>query len=46
MCLIVALIFRKPLTKIMLRLVAEDLYTAWSKYVTFAIYAVGLSGGV
>jgi hypothetical protein len=45
-CLIVALIFKKPLTKIMQRLVAEDLYAAWSKYVTFAIYVVGLSGGV
>jgi hypothetical protein len=45
-CLIVAVIFKKPLTKIMQRLVAEDLYAAWSKYVTFAIYVVGLSGGV
>jgi hypothetical protein len=45
-CLIVAMIFKKPLTKIMQRLVAEDLYAAWSKYVTFAIYVVGLSGGV
>lgn len=45
-CFIVATIFNKPLTKIMQRLVSEDLYSAWSKYVTFAIYVVGLSGGV
>lgn len=45
-CFIVASIFRSPVTKIMQRLVAEDLYAAWSKYVTFAIYVVGLSGGV
>ena len=30
----------------MQRLVAEDIYTAWSKYITFAIYVVGISGGV
>ena len=45
-CFIVATIFKKPVTKIMQRLVSEDLYAAWSKYVTFAIYVVGLSGGV
>lgn len=45
-CLVVVTIFRKSLTKIMQRLVAEDLHTAWSKYVTFAIFVVGLSGGV
>jgi hypothetical protein len=28
------------------RLVAEDIYTAWSKYIVFAIYVVGISGGV
>lgn len=45
-CLIVATIFRTPITRILQRLVSEDLYAAWSKYVTFAIYVVGLSGGV
>ncbi len=45
-CLIVATIFRSPITRILQRLVTEDLYAAWSKYVTFAIYVVGLSGGV
>ena len=44
--LIIAQIFRTPITKILQRLVAEDIYTAWSKYITFAIYVVGISGGV
>ena len=45
-CLIIAKIFQKPIDKILQRLVAEDIYTAWSKYILFAIYVVGISGGV
>lgn len=45
-CAIVAAIFKKPISRIMQRLVADDIYTAWSKYITFAIYVVGISGGV
>ena len=45
-CLIIAIVFRKPIDKILQRLVAEDIYTAWSKYIVFAIYVVGISGGV
>ncbi len=30
----------------MQRLVAEDISSAWSKYLVFAIYVVGISGGV
>ena len=45
-CLLIAMIFRKPVTRILQRLVSEDLHAAWAKYVTFAIYVVGLSGGV
>ena len=45
-CLIVATICRVPIMKILQRLVAEDLFVAWNRYVTFAIYVVGLSGGV
>jgi hypothetical protein len=45
-CLIIAVVFRKPIDKILQRLVAEDIYTAWSKYIVFAIYVVGISGGV
>jgi len=45
-CMIVALLFRRPVSLIMQRLVAEDISSAWSKYITFAIYVVGISGGV
>ena len=45
-CFIVAKIFRPVVEKIMQRLVAEDIFTAWSKYLIFAIYVVGVSGGV
>jgi hypothetical protein len=45
-CLVIVKIFRTPIAKILQRLVAEDIYTAWSKYITFAIYVVGISGGV
>lgn len=45
-CYIIARLFRKPIDGILQRLVAEELYKAWSKYITFAIYVVGISGGV
>ena len=44
-CMIVALIFKKPVSRIMQRLVTDDIYKAWTKYITFAIYVVGISGG-
>ncbi|MHB9029349.1 MAG: hypothetical protein ACYC9O_11330 [Candidatus Latescibacterota bacterium] len=43
---IVARIFRDSITRIMQRLVTEDIYNAWSRYIIFAIYVVGISGGV
>jgi hypothetical protein len=45
-CFIVAQVFRTPVSKIMQRLIAEDISHAWSKYLMFAIYVVGISGGV
>jgi hypothetical protein len=30
----------------MQRLIAEEIFSTWSKYMTFAIYVVGISGGV
>jgi len=45
-CFIVARVFRTPVSKIMQRLIAEDISHAWSKYLMFAIYVVGISGGV
>jgi hypothetical protein len=45
-CFVVARIFRAPINKILQRLVAEDIFNAWAKYIIFAIYVVGISGGV
>jgi len=28
------------------RIIADEIQTVWTKYVTFAIYIVGISGGV
>jgi hypothetical protein len=44
-CVIVSLIFKKPVSRIMQRLIPDDISAAWSKYVNFAIYVVGISGG-
>jgi ABC-type xylose transport system permease subunit len=43
---IVAWLFRAPINRILERLVTEDLFVAWAKYIVFAIYVVGISGGV
>src|SRR3989304_2485467 len=45
-CAIVVRIFRTPLDKILQRLVGGDIYGTWTKYMIFAIYVVGISGGV
>jgi hypothetical protein len=42
----VVLIFKKPIGRILQRLVSEEIYKAWSRYIIFAIYVVGTSGGV
>ena len=43
---VVALLFAKPVGVILARLVAEDLAPAWKRYLLFAVYVVGVSGGV
>jgi len=45
-CFLIVWIFRKPVSRIMQRLVAEEISSAWTRYITFAIIVVGLSGGV
>lgn len=45
-CAIVARLFYGPLSRILRRLADEEIYTAWSKYLVFAIFVVGISGGV
>ena len=45
-CLIIARVFRKPVHEILHRLVGDDIFKAWTKYLSFAIFVTGLSGGV
>ncbi len=45
-CGIIAYFFKKTLDTIFQRLVKEDIYIAWSRYILFAIFVVGISGGV
>lgn len=43
---IVVMVFRTPLNAILNRIVSDELGFAWAKYLSFAIYVVGISGGV
>jgi hypothetical protein len=43
---LVARLFERPIRQILGRLVPEDISGAWVRYLTFAIYVVGISGGV
>ncbi|RPH93717.1 hypothetical protein EHM69_09460 [candidate division KSB1 bacterium] len=45
-CFVLARLFRSPIHRILQRLVGEDIYTAWTRYLMFALYVVGISGGV
>jgi hypothetical protein len=46
MSTLVALLFRRPINKILGRLVTEELAPTWQRYILFATYVVGISGGV
>lgn len=43
---IVARFFSKPISAILARIVAPELAGAWTQFLRFAIYVVGISGGV
>ena len=43
---LIILFFRKPLKTIFNRLINEDISAGWVKYITFAMFVVGVSGGV
>jgi hypothetical protein len=43
---LVAHIFSKPIENILNRIISDDISRAWTKYLKFAIYVVGISGGV
>jgi hypothetical protein len=45
-CYAVTAIFKGSLTRILERTVTEEMAGAWRKYLMFAIYVVGISGGV
>ncbi|HTP78918.1 MAG TPA: hypothetical protein VMM57_00790 [Bacteroidota bacterium] len=45
-CLFIARVFQKPVRSILQRLISDEVYTSWTKYLTFAIYVVGISVGV
>ncbi|NQV38340.1 MAG: hypothetical protein HQ509_10090 [Candidatus Marinimicrobia bacterium] len=38
--------FTKPIKSIFNRIIQDDISTAWQKYINFAAYVVGISGGV
>ena len=42
----IARIFERPIKQILARIIADDIHLAWGKYIQFAIYVVGISGGV
>lgn len=43
---VVARLFSEPIRRILERVVAPDLAGAWHRYLLFALYVVGISGGV
>lgn len=45
-CYVIYRVFNKPISAILQRLVSEEIHSAWSRYIIFAIYVVGISGGV
>jgi hypothetical protein len=43
---LVVVVFAKPLQKVFDRIIGDEISHAWVRYVKFAIYVVGISGGV
>jgi tellurite resistance protein TehA-like permease len=43
---LIALLFAKPVKRIMTRIVPDEISGAWVRYLTFAIFVVGVGGGV
>ena len=42
---IVTRMFNSPVQRILDRIIADEISSAWTRYLTFAIYVVGVSGG-
>jgi len=45
-CVVAARVFRNPINNILHRLIQEEIFATWGKYMIFAVYVVGISGGV
>lgn len=45
-CFVVVKIFNNPINKILKRIINEEISEVWVKYIKFALYVVGISGGV
>lgn len=43
---LVVRVFKKPIGKILERIIADDISAAWVTYITFGLYVVGISTGV
>lgn len=43
---IVVLFFRKHVDKILGRIIQDEISTSWGKFITFALYVIGISSGV
>ena len=43
---LVVLVFGKPIDGILKRILKDEISQAWSRYLRFAIYVVGIGGGV
>ena len=43
---IAVVVFKKPIDKILVRIISDEISKAWSKYLMFAIYITGISSGV
>jgi len=43
---LVASLFSRPVKRVLDRLVSDDLGSTWRRYIIFAVYVVGISGGV
>lgn len=44
--IVVAAAFIKPVDAILNRIIGDEIFAAWRKYLMFAIYVVGISSGV
>lgn len=43
---VAAMVFSRPVSKLFGRIVSEELASVWKRYIFFALYVVGISGGV